>query len=348
MTGHGATGSAAVGRESTATSKASAGAPAGASSVATEAALRRAYDACEAITRRRARNFWYGLRLTPEPARGAMYAIYAWMRQADDLADADADALETVGAAMPDAAVRRTRIEQLRERTIRLFRGEACSAQDRTDPVWTAMADVVRRHRLEFAPFSAMLDGQIEDIDGRAYRTFDDVRGFCERVASTVGVVCVRIWGVADPSTLDTALELAVDRGVAFQLTNILRDVREDRRRGRVYLPGDELAAHGLDADALLRWEPAPTCRAFVLEQVARAESLYRRSAPLEALITPTCRPTLWAMTSIYHGILERIASRPERIVGRRRVRLSSITKAMIALRARRMGRNASSSVSAP
>jgi len=294
-----------------------------------------AYTECEAITRRRARNFWYGLRLTPEPARGAMFAVYAWMRQADDLADEDAAVVEVIGDALPDATQRRRRIEALRERTRRLFRGEHAEDRNRDDPVWTAMTDVVRRYRLDIAPFDAMLDGQLEDVEGRAYRTFDDLRAFCERVASTVGVVCVRIWGFSDPR----ALELAVDRGVAFQLTNILRDFREDRLRGRVYLPSEEMAAHGLDADSLLRWEPAENCRAFLLQQVERAASLYRRSEALDRMISPECLPTLWAMTEIYRGILDRIEARPQRVVGTKRIRLSSFRKIMIALRARRLGR---------
>jgi phytoene synthase len=157
------------------------------------------------------------------------------------------------------------------------------------------------------------------------------VRGYCYRVASTVGLVCIEIWGYGDRA----ARALAVDRGIAFQLTNILRDYREDYDAGRIYLPVEDFRRHGIEPGGLRHWEDASACRGFVLEQVERARTFYRRSAGLEALITPSCRPTLWAMTAIYRGILEKAARDPRCIVSERRLRLSSWKKGVIALRAR-------------
>ena len=308
-----------------------------------DARLDEAFVHCEGITRARARNFYYGLKLTPPAQRGAMYAVYAWMRQADDLADA---------AGLEDHE-RRRRIAMLRERTRRLFDeagsggGSGVSAgvdsergladpSSSADPVWIAMADTVRRFRLSIDPFESMLDGQLEDVEHREYRTFEDLRGFCYRVASTVGLVCITIWGYRDPR----ARELAIDRGIAFQLTNILRDVHEDFARGRVYLPAEDFERHGLTPEQLMAWGHGSVggerCRRFILEQAERVEQYYRRSAELDAMIDPGCRPTLWAMSTIYHGLLGKIVAHPSAVVGSRRIRLSCVTKGLIAWRARR------------
>ncbi|HMN95702.1 MAG TPA: phytoene/squalene synthase family protein [Phycisphaerales bacterium] len=300
--------------------------------------LAAAYGICEAITRRRARNFYYGMKLTPAPKRAAMYAVYAWMREADDLADAGAPTGAGAGPAaereVVDAAERIRRIEALRVRTRRLFAGElppTGAAHSASVATWIAMADTVRRHRLSIEPFLEMLDGQREDVEGRVYATFSELRGFCHRVASTVGLVCISIWGYED----DRAVGLAIERGVAFQLTNILRDFREDHERGRVYLPTEDFERHGLAPATLAAWADPDRCRSFMLEQIDRAKERYAASSALDELVEAECRPTLWAMTRIYRGLLDRIEADPSQIAGRRRIRLSSFVKASIALRAR-------------
>lgn len=281
---------------------------------------------CERITRTRARNFYYGLRLTPEPQRSAMYAVYAWMRMADDLVDAE----DMAGAAALD---RRARVDELKEVTERVLSGAGVPPHLRREPVWVALADTARRYRLRAELFNGMIEGQLEDLEHREYRTFEELHAFCYRVASTVGLVCIDIWGYREPR----ARELAIDRGVAFQLTNILRDFREDAQRGRLYLPVDELASAGLTAADLMAWRDPQRCTEFVLHQARRAESYYNRSEALEGMITPSCAPTLWAMTRIYRGLLDKMMARPKLVVGERRIRLSSWSKAAIALRARRL-----------
>jgi phytoene synthase len=273
---------------------------------------------CRDVTRQRARNFYYGLKLTPEPRRSALYSIYAWMRRADDLVDSVAE--ETGG--------RRQALDAFREATVAALGG---SCHD-DDPLWVALSDTASRYSVPAEAFHGVLDGQIEDLTGRRYETFEELRVYCEQVASTVGLICISIWGYQDP----TARELAVARGIAFQLTNILRDYRQDYDAGRVYLPQEDFDQHRLTPTMLRKWDDPGRCRALILQQVQRAQSFYDRSAPLEGMITPSCRPTLWAMTTIYHGLLEKLRRAPKRIVSENRLRLSSVHKGMIALRARR------------
>jgi phytoene synthase len=271
---------------------------------------------CRAVTRRRARNFYWGLRLLPEPQRTALYVIYTWMRRADDIVD--------------DAGDRREAMRQLdafRAATDDALNGRAPGE----DLLLVALADLSDRHRLPVDQFHAVLDGQRDDLEGRTYETLEDTLAYCRRVASSVGLICIELWGYDD----ERAPALAVDRGIAFQLTNILRDLAVDAEAGRCYVPAEDLARHDLDLSGLLAWSDPRRCEALVCEQVARAESYYRRSAPLDAMVNAACRPTLWAMTRIYHDLLTTIARRPQLIVSPGSVKLSAPRKGMIMLRAK-------------
>ncbi len=279
--------------------------------------IEAAHAWCRDVTRRKARNFYYGLKLAPEPQRTALYSIYAWMRSADDIAD----------AAGPDQGQRRAHIDAFRAAT-----DAALAGSDGDDsPLWVALAHTASRFEIPSAALHAMLDGQVADLSHRPYRTFADVRDYCYRVASTVGLICISVWGYKDPK----AQELAVDRGIAFQLTNILRDYREDFDAGRVYLPEEDFGRHSLTPDVLRRWENPPACRRFILDQVARAQAFYAKSAELERMITGSCRPTLLAMTAIYQALLAKIERFPERVVDDHRLRVSTLRKGLIAIRSR-------------
>ncbi|MHC4413858.1 MAG: phytoene/squalene synthase family protein [Planctomycetota bacterium] len=291
-------------------------------SVVDQRTVSEALRSCRAITRRRARNFYYGLKLTPEPQRSAVCAVYAWMRRADDLVDGMAG----------DAGGRRDRIEAFRAATDAALAGRIVDE----DPLWIALRETASAFDVHREALHTMLDGQIEDLSRRSYETFEQVREYCYRVASTVGLVCISIWGYEDPA----ARELAVDRGIAFQLTNILRDYKEDYDSGRVYLPREDFGRHDLTPKRVRQWSDPSRCRRFILEQVERAVSYYARSAALDRLITRSCRPTLWAMTTIYRTLLARIEQGPARIVGGRRLRLSSLKKGAIAMRARWLARS--------
>ncbi|MHC4990033.1 MAG: hydroxysqualene dehydroxylase HpnE [Planctomycetota bacterium] len=222
---------------------------------------------CRAVTRRRARNFYYGLKLLPEPKRSALYAIYAWMRQADDIID----------DGVLGKNERLARLREFRRRTESVIGG----ALPDDDPLWEAMSYVASRFDLPLEHFHALLDGQEDDLSRQRYETFEQLRGYCYRVASTVGLLCIGIWGYDD----EAAPRLAIDRGIAFQLTNIIRDFAQDYDEGRVYLPADEFKAAGLSPEDLRRWQMPERCEAFIGDQVARARSYYDGSAGLESML---------------------------------------------------------------
>ena len=287
--------------------------------------LQRGYQVSCDIVRARARNFWYGLKLTPEPKRSALYAIYAWMREVDDIADDPG----------PTAAQRRASLEAFRDRTRRVFEG----VREPNPPGcewWIAFADVVDSYPVELQPFEEMIQGQLLDLEWTSCRDRESLEHFCRLVASTVGAICIRVWGHDDHPEVP---EQATSRGIALQITNVLRDLREDLERGRVYLPADELEEAGLEIDDLLGWRVPDRCTQFMRDQVARARAHYRRSDGLESHLDPTCRGTSWAMCEIYRGILDRIDDDPERVV-RERVGLGSWRKAGIAWKARRMAKS--------
>jgi len=177
----------------------------------------------------------------------------------------------------------------------------------------------------------AMLEGQIDDLAGRQYETFEQLREYCYRVASSVGLLCINIWGYNDSN----APELAIDRGIAFQLTNILRDYKEDYDVGRIYLPAEDFTALELTPQQLRNWSEPDKCRQFINAQAKRAMSFYDRSKPLDQMITPSCRPALWAMTTIYRSLLRKIQHQPAQIIENKRVRLGAWHKGMIAFRAK-------------
>lgn len=287
--------------------------------------LRRAYDDCGEIVRQRARNFWYGLKLTPEPKRSALYAIYAWMREVDDLADDPG----------PTASERRVSLEAFRDRTRDVFAGRRTAAGGE-GPWWTAFDDVVNTYPLDLEPFEGMIEGQLLDLEWTTGPDRESLDHFCRLVASTVGAICIRVWGHDGHPAVAARAEA---RGIALQLTNILRDLREDLERGRVYLPADELDRAGLGIDDLLHWREPARCDAFMREQVARARARYTESEGLESHLDPSCRATSWAMCQIYRGILDRIEADPGRVI-RERVGLGSLHKAGIAWKARRMARS--------
>lgn len=293
--------------------------------------LAEAYQTCARITRDCARNFYYGLRLTPEPRRSAIYSVYAWMRRADDQVDAAAD--------LPTRAAR---LAEFTERVRRMLAGEPLGPGE-ADPVWLAFRATVHRYRLDHADIRRLLKGLETDLDAERRtadsrasilicRTSDDLREYCHCVASTVGLICVAIWGLRDASSAPEARRLAIERGQAFQLTNILRDFAQDYDQGRVYLPAEDFDHAGLTPGDLRRWSRPRECLAFVRSQAARARGRYQESAPLDAMIDPACRPALVAMTSIYSALLTVIERQPERIVSGSRIRLPGAHKAGIAL----------------
>jgi phytoene synthase len=265
--------------------------------------LNRAYEVCRAIARREAKNFYYAFVALPAPRRNAICAIYAFMRQADDLADDESLSREE----------RRIRLDAWLA-AWRSFREVPISANPETsDPVFLAVRDATERFAIPLSLLDELIAGVTMDLEHSAsdapdtYATFADLYRYCYLVASVVGLVCIRIFGYQDIS----AEKLAEETGIAFQLTNILRDVAEDAKRNRIYLPLEDLAAHGIALDGLLHRSPSasPTAneRALLAEIAGRAEKFYESAQLLPPLIDRESRPALWVLVRIYHGLLKRI-----------------------------------------
>lgn len=305
---------------------------------------------CAEITRREARNFYYGLRLLPKGKRAALYAVYAWMRVIDDIADADGvdDHERSAGLARVEARTREVIARKGADDVARgaddiargvddIARG-AGDGEQREDAVFQGLCAVLRDYPVHGGEFLAAIEGQRMDLAPRAYADYEQTELYCDRVAATVGRICLDVWGVKADVDVDIARELSTKRGVAFQLTNILRDIREDHARGRCYLPADELAANGITVDDLLAWSDATNadarCARFMHIQCARAQRIFAESAALDAMVSPDAVATIGAMSAIYREILRKIAVDPRRALARR-VRLSALEKSWIALRAR-------------
>jgi squalene-associated FAD-dependent desaturase len=264
----------------------------------------QAYAVCRGIARRQAKNFYFAFLALPKHKRNAICAVYAFMRHADDISDDESISREE----------RRTRMA-----TWRAAWDVAAQNGGSADPVFLALNDARVRFRIPLSLLDQLVDGTTMDLaetyDGKqgAGETFADfgaLRRYCYLVASVVGLVCIRIFEYSSPA----AEKLAEELGIAFQLTNILRDVREDAERGRVYLPVDELARHGLTPGSLsecakIAQPPSNTIHAMLAEQAARAERLYQSGTALLPLIAADSRPALWVLISIYHRLLRRIES---------------------------------------
>lgn len=272
--------------------------------------LEASYAHCRAVAKARAKNFYYSFVLLDAPRRNAMCAMYAFMRYCDDLSD--------------EAGATRGAMEQWRGAL-----DQALAGKPQSGPIWPAFLDAVRRYRIPHQYFHDMIDGVASDLEPVRIQTFDELYRYCYRVASVVGLTTIHIFGFSG----DDALVLAEKCGIAFQLTNILRDVKEDAELGRQYLPQEDLDRFGVTAEQLaagMRTERFVSLMEFELE---RAERYYREAAPLLGMTDPESRPSLWAMIAIYHGLLGKVAECPSDVLVRR-VSLGVAEKLWIVLRA--------------
>jgi phytoene synthase len=244
------------------------------------------YAYCEKIARRRARNFYYSFVLLSRERRRAMCAIYAFMRYCDDLSDDEtlSDRAEAIARWQRDLAA-------------------ALEGRFSGDPVWPAFHDAVTRYAIPHRFFFEMIEGVSSDLEPRRIRTFDELYRYCYLVASVVGLTIIHIFGFKSAD----ALPLAEKCGIAFQLTNILRDVREDAAKGRMYLPEDDLVRYGVSPASLLKGEIPAGFAELMRYEAGRAEAYYQASMPLVALIDPESRSSLAALIEIYHRLLKRI-----------------------------------------
>lgn len=265
-----------------------------------------------ATAKRYAKNFYYGMRLTPEPKRSALYAVYAWMRAADATGDGPIAVPNDANHVGGDLPQRLAAWEDFREQTVAALHPAAPLPPG---DIWTALRYVRQRFDLPGAPLWGMLDGQRDDLTHRGFDDFDGLYVYCTRVASTVGAVCVHLWGHDDDPAV---AQLAEYRGVALQLTNIIRDVREDAVRGRLYLPREDLDRFGVTAQAMFDPSEHNAWTRLLRFQVERARSYYEMSAALESHLSPDCRRSSAVIAGVYRALLERIADKPQAVLQRR------------------------------
>jgi phytoene synthase len=276
--------------------------------------VEQAYQVCEQVTRDQARNFHYGIRLLPPPKRAALCALYALSRRIDDIGDGSLPPAEK-SAALADV-----------RRSLRDIDGS-------DDPVLVAVADAARRYPVPLTAFDELVEGVEMDLSGRRYDTFADLVGYCRCVAGSVGRLCLGVFGSRpDPQAAGYADAL----GIALQQTNILRDIREDLRNGRVYLPQEELAGYRVelrvDETGALA-DPTGALARLIGDAARRARSWYAQGLRLLPLLDRRSAACTAAMAGIYRQLLERIAADPPAVYDQR-LSLSGWQKAAVATRA--------------
>ncbi|MBW1601988.1 presqualene diphosphate synthase HpnD [Streptomyces sp. JJ66] len=280
-----------------------------------------AYGYCETVTAQQARNFAYGIRLLPPPKRRALSALYALSRRVDDIGDGFLDA-DTKTARLADA---RTLLARVRDGAV---------AADDTDPVALALTDAAHRYPVPLDAFDELIDGVLMDVTARTYRTWDDLRDYCRCVAGAVGRLTLGVFGTA-PGAPDAARapEYANTLGLAMQLTNILRDLREDARSGRSYLPYEELAAFGcVGAFDAATAPPGADLTGLVHHQARRARRLFAEGYRLLPQLDRRSAACVAAMAGIYRRLLDRIEADPAAVL-RGRVSVPPRQKALTAVR---------------
>jgi 15-cis-phytoene synthase len=276
--------------------------------VPTESQLAVAYSVCRHITRAAAKNFYYAFLMLPRVKRQALCAVYAFMRRCDDIADDESlsqyDRRQKLGAWL-DAFHR------------------AQSGHPSDEPVLLALTDAQRRYNIRVGLLDQLAYGTAMDVEGGPnevvpsqspvpyalsvhYRTFDDLYQYCYRVASVVGLVCIHVFGYRDPA----AEALAERLGLAFQLTNIIRDVKEDASVGRVYLPEEDLDKFGISLSALESVSDPALFRPLLAMEADRAREYYKAGEELIPLVEEDSQPALWVLMTIYQRLLEKIAQR--------------------------------------
>ncbi len=277
--------------------------------------LEQSYEYCRAVAKSRAKNFYYSFLLLDKPRRDAMCAIYAFMRQCDDLSD---------DPATNDKTQLKLAVSEWRLHLDRALQGDTDG-----NPIWPAFFDSVERYRIPHRYFHEMIDGILSDLEPAEIQTFDQLYRYCYQVASVVGLTVVHIFGFRSPK----ALMLAEKCGIAFQLTNILRDVREDAAMQRIYLPLEDLERFGVPAAQLHSGTEDDHFRELMAFEAARARSFYAESAALIDLIAHKSRRSLWALRAIYLRLLYKIEKSGYRVLSRR-ISVAKPMKIAILLRA--------------
>ncbi|HUB70188.1 MAG TPA: phytoene/squalene synthase family protein [Acidimicrobiales bacterium] len=282
-------------------------------------ALDLSYRHCAEITRSRARNFYYGIMLLPPPKRSAMCALYAMARRIDDIGDDPQQ-----GSGNPEDRLKE--LDDVRQSLALLAKaaGGEPAAVPPGDPVLVALADAVKRFPLPLDALDDLVEGCEWDITGRGYETFDDLAEYCRRVAGSIGRLSLAIYGSTDD---EGAAPLAEALGVALQLTNVVRDLVEDRAMGRVYLPAQDLERFAVGPGMEGQKDDLV---ALVCFETGRAAEWYDRGLPLLSLLDKRSRACTATMAGIYRRLLDKIRLYPDRVL-HERVSLSAAEKMSVA-----------------
>jgi 15-cis-phytoene synthase len=284
-------------------------------SILNAAAVRESYRYCRKVAKQRAKNFYYAFRLLDKTQRDGMCAIYAFMRHCDDLSD---------NPGSKDKAQISQNIALWRMDMDNSLKGRMAD-----NLLWPAFCDTVHRYAIPQRFFHEMIDGMLSDIEPRQIETYEELYRYCYQVASVVGMTIIHIFGFESVR----ALLLAEKSGVAFQLTNILRDVREDADMGRVYLPREDLRRFGVNAEQLRLGMENDRFRSLMKFEASRAWACFEESEPLSTLVDPRSRRSLWALREVYKRLLERIEKANYAVLNKR-ISVSKSTKILLMLRA--------------
>jgi 15-cis-phytoene synthase len=283
--------------------------------------VRSAYEHCERITRQQAKNFAYGIALLPGPKRRALSAVYAFARRIDDIGDGTMPAVDKLAA-----------LEQARARVLALQDGQDGEQPEQPEPdlVLVALSDAARRFPIPLAAFGELIDGCEADVRGTSYGTFADLEHYCRCVAGSIGRLSLGVFGSSDPAVAEP---LADALGVALQLTNIVRDIKEDLDNGRVYLPSEDQRKFGCAMEpagpaglGTLSGEMADLIRF----EIQRARDWYAVGLGLMPLLDRRSAACTGAMAGIYLRLLDHIGAEPQEAL-RRRMSLPARQKAMVA-----------------
>jgi len=257
-----------------------------------EEMLEESYESCRQITKQYAKTFYFGTKFFDEDKRKAVWAVYAWCRRTDDIVDKP----------RKESGSLRSELSQWGARLKDVWRGRP------HDLIDIALVDTLRRYpELSIEPFEDMIKGMVMDLDQNRFETFDELYIYCYRVAGTVGLMMMPIMGTAEGKTFEEALEPALALGVALQLTNILRDVGEDRVRERIYLPQEDLRTFGISEQALLKGVKDEKYVAMLQFQIQRARDWYDKAEAGIPMLSPDCQLPIRASLDMYSTILNKI-----------------------------------------
>lgn len=271
--------------------------------------LNQSYRYCERIARSRAKNFYFSFIFLPKKKRKAISAIYAFMRVCDDIAD---DFLPT--------EAKKARLQEWRNKVRRLL-----THHEESHPIFPALRDTLQQFKIPEKYLMELLDGVEMDLNPNTFHTFEELYSYCYKVASVVGLVCLYIFGFKDPS----ALLYGEYCGIAFQLTNILRDIKEDAQMGRIYLPQEDLQKFQCSREELLQFKSSPAFIELMKYEYKKAEAYYEKGAPVTSLVEPDSQKALKVMISIYHGVLQKIRRKGYDTLSRR-IHLTLLEKLQI------------------